>query len=114
MTLCGAQDPNDEGVHDAMIRLSLHQDLNSVLTRLTPREAGVLRMRYGLDRKQAATLEEVGQRFDLSRERIRQIELRAVAKLRNWGEIQDELNDYGTYDDVVLTRASSSIGKKAS
>jgi len=50
---------------------------------LTPREQQVLRLRFGIDEQQDWTLEEIGKRFDVSRERIRQIEARALAKLRH-------------------------------
>jgi len=51
--------------------------------RLTPREEQILRMRFGIDEKTDYTLEEVGQRFAVTRERIRQIEAKALRKLRN-------------------------------
>ena len=50
---------------------------------LTPREAEILRLRFGLDRGEPRTLEEVGEHFNLTRERIRQIEARAMSKLRH-------------------------------
>ena len=50
---------------------------------LTPREEQILRMRFGIDEKTDYTLEEVGQRFAVTRERIRQIEAKALRKLRN-------------------------------
>ena len=54
-----------------------------VLNSLTPREAKVLRLRYGLDDGKARTLEEVGKEFNVTRERIRQIEAKALRKLRH-------------------------------
>ena len=54
-----------------------------LLAGLEPREVEVLRLRYGLDRGEPRTLEEVGQAFGLTRERIRQIEARAISKLRH-------------------------------
>ena len=54
-----------------------------VLASLTPREARVLRLRYGLDDGKARTLEEVGREFNVTRERIRQIEAKALRKLRH-------------------------------
>ncbi|MCM1530003.1 MAG: RNA polymerase sigma factor RpoD [Alistipes sp.] len=61
----------------------LKEQLNEVLSTLTPREANVLRLRFGLEDGKARTLEEVGQRFDVTRERIRQIEAKALRKLRH-------------------------------
>ncbi len=61
----------------------LPHDVAGVLSRLDPREREVLRLRYGLDRGEPRTLEEVGREFGLTRERIRQIEARAMSKLRH-------------------------------
>ena len=60
----------------------LKEKLEEVLSSLTPREARVLRLRFGLDDGNSYTLEEVGQKFGLTRERIRQIEGRALRQLR--------------------------------
>src|SRR6202142_3481560 len=62
---------------------SLRETPHSVLAQLTPREAKVLRMRFGIDMNTDHTLEEVGKQFDVTRERIRQIEARALRKLRH-------------------------------
>ena len=61
----------------------LKEQLMDVLNSLTPREAKVLRLRYGLDDGKARTLEEVGKEFNVTRERIRQIEAKALRKLRH-------------------------------
>ena len=61
----------------------LKEQLNEVLATLTDREAKVLKLRFGLEDGRARTLEEVGQRFDVTRERIRQIEAKALRKLRH-------------------------------
>ena len=61
----------------------LPDQIARMLAHLDPREREVLRMRYGLDRGEPRTLEEVGAHFDLTRERIRQIEARAISKLRH-------------------------------
>ena len=61
----------------------LKEQLMDVLSSLTPREAKVLRLRYGLDDGKARTLEEVGREFNVTRERIRQIEAKALRKLRH-------------------------------
>src|ERR1700745_3316720 len=62
---------------------SLRETTHSVLAQLTPREAKVLRMRFGIDMNTDPTLEEVGKQFDVTRERIRQIEAKALRKLRH-------------------------------
>jgi RNA polymerase primary sigma factor len=62
---------------------SLRETTHSVLSQLTPREAKVLRMRFGIDMNTDQTLEEVGKQFDVTRERIRQIEAKALRKLRH-------------------------------
>jgi RNA polymerase primary sigma factor len=73
-----AQAPSDA----ASFRL-LREQLESVLESLMPREQKVLRLRFGLDDGRARTLEEVGQVFGVTRERIRQIEAKALRKLRH-------------------------------
>jgi RNA polymerase primary sigma factor len=62
---------------------SLRETTHAVLAQLTPREAKVLRMRFGIDMNTDHTLEEVGKQFDVTRERIRQIEAKALRKLRH-------------------------------
>lgn len=62
---------------------SLHEVTKEILESLTPREAKVLRMRFGIDMNTDHTLEEVGRQFDVTRERIRQIEAKALRKLRH-------------------------------
>ena len=62
---------------------SLRETVHGVLSQLTPREAKVLRMRFGIDLSTDHTLEEVGKQFDVTRERIRQIEAKALRKLRH-------------------------------
>ena len=61
----------------------LKQQLISILDTLTPREEKVLRLRYGIDDGKPRTLEEVGKEFNVTRERIRQIEAKALRKLRH-------------------------------
>jgi RNA polymerase primary sigma factor len=68
---------------DAVINGNLQEQTNSVLATLSPREEKVLRMRFGIGEKSDHTLEEVGQTFDVTRERIRQIEAKALRKLRH-------------------------------
>jgi RNA polymerase primary sigma factor len=66
---------------EAVISLDLAEQTRKVLATLTPKEQKVLRMRYGIDESSEHTLEEVGQAFDVTRERIRQIEAKALGKL---------------------------------
>ena len=68
---------------DAAVYASLRDATNEVLESLTPREAKVLRMRFGIEMNTDHTLEEVGKQFDVTRERIRQIEAKALRKLRH-------------------------------
>ncbi|MBR5426857.1 MAG: RNA polymerase sigma factor RpoD [Clostridia bacterium] len=77
--------PDDEALapQDAASQLLLKEQLNAVLKTLTPREAKVLTLRFGLEDGHPRTLEEVGKVFDVTRERIRQIEAKALRKLRH-------------------------------
>jgi len=68
---------------DAAMYASLREATKEVLESLTPREAKVLRMRFGIEMNTDHTLEEVGKQFDVTRERIRQIEAKALRKLRH-------------------------------
>ncbi|WP_218080610.1 RNA polymerase sigma factor RpoD [Anthocerotibacter panamensis] len=68
---------------DRVAKNLLREDLESVLNTLNPRERDVLRLRYGLDDGRMKTLEEIGQIFNVTRERIRQIEAKALRKLRH-------------------------------
>jgi len=65
------------------IELDLKERMASMLTTLTPREERIIKMRFGFDNGSEHTLEEVGQIFALTRERIRQIEAKALRKLRH-------------------------------
>ena len=77
------QDDNVEVPADAATYTLLHEQLMEVLSTLTEREQKVLRLRFGLDDGRPRTLEEVGRQFNVTRERIRQIEAKALRKLRN-------------------------------
>src|SRR5690606_258532 len=68
---------------DAAVYTGLRNVTKDVLDSLTPREAKVLRMRFGIEMNTDHTLEEVGRQFDVTRERIRQIEAKALRKLRH-------------------------------
>jgi RNA polymerase primary sigma factor len=77
------EDTNVESPIDATTNTNLMETVRDVLAGLTPREAKVLRMRFGIDMNTDHTLEEVGKQFDVTRERIRQIEAKALRKLRH-------------------------------
>ena len=68
---------------DAVISVNLKEYTSQVLRTLTPREERVIKMRFGLEDGSEHTLEEVGQSFQVTRERIRQIEAKALRKLRH-------------------------------
>jgi len=77
--------PDDEAPApaEAASLMLLKEQLNDVLSTLTDREAKVLKLRFGLEDGRSRTLEEVGKEFDVTRERIRQIEAKALRKLRH-------------------------------
>ena len=77
------EDTSVDSPIDSATMESLRETTHSVLAGLTPREAKVLRMRFGIDMNTDHTLEEVGKQFDVTRERIRQIEAKALRKLRH-------------------------------
>jgi RNA polymerase primary sigma factor len=77
------EDQNIDSPIDAASMEGLKEATQYVLSGLTPREAKVLRMRFGIDMNTDHTLEEVGKQFDVTRERIRQIEAKALRKLRH-------------------------------
>ena len=77
------EDANNVAPSDAAMYSGLREVTKEVLESLTPREAKVLRMRFGIDMNTDHTLEEVGKQFDVTRERIRQIEAKALRKLRH-------------------------------
>ena len=68
---------------DAAVYAGLREATREAFQALTPREAKVLRMRFGIEMSTDHTLEEVGKQFDVTRERIRQIEAKALRKLRH-------------------------------
>jgi len=77
------EDANTTAPNDAAVYAGLREATNEILEGLTPREAKVLRMRFGIEMNTDHTLEEVGKQFDVTRERIRQIEAKALRKLRH-------------------------------
>ncbi|MCL2859459.1 MAG: RNA polymerase sigma factor RpoD [Oscillospiraceae bacterium] len=76
-------DEDSPAPHDSAAYMMMKEQLNEVMGTLTPREAKVLRLRFGLDDGKSRTLEEVGREFMVTRERIRQIEAKALRKLRH-------------------------------
>ena len=87
------QDEDSPAPHDAASYTLLREQLEEIMKTLTEREAKVLRLRFGLDDGKARTLEEVGKEFDVTRERIRQIEAKALRKLRHPSRSK-KLRDY--------------------
>ncbi|MHA6795124.1 sigma-70 family RNA polymerase sigma factor [Pseudonocardia bannensis] len=89
------EDAEATDAENTVISHLLHDDLRRVLATLEDREQHVIRMRYGLDDGQPRTLDQIGRRFGLSRERVRQIEREVMAKLRV-GERADRLRAYAS------------------
>ena len=87
------QDDDSPAPHDAASYILLREQLEEIMQTLTPREAKVLKLRFGLEDGKARTLEEVGKEFDVTRERIRQIEAKALRKLRHPSRSK-KLRDY--------------------
>ena len=77
------EDQNILSPNDSALFEGLRESTQNILAGLTPREAKVLRMRFGIEMNTDHTLEEVGKQFDVTRERIRQIEAKALRKLRH-------------------------------
>ena len=87
------QDDDSPAPHDSASYTLLKEQLEEVMNTLTPREAKVLKLRFGLEDGKARTLEEVGREFEVTRERIRQIEAKALRKLRHPSRSK-KLRDY--------------------
>ena len=87
------QDDDSPAPQDSAAYTLLKEQLEEVMSTLTPREAKVLKLRFGLEDGKARTLEEVGREFDVTRERIRQIEAKALRKLRHPSRSK-KLRDY--------------------
>ena len=87
------QDEDSPAPHDAASYTLLREQLEDVMNTLTPREAKVLKLRFGLEDGKSRTLEEVGREFNVTRERIRQIEAKALRKLRHPSRSK-KLRDY--------------------
>ncbi|KQB85426.1 sigma-70 family RNA polymerase sigma factor [Corynebacterium oculi] len=87
------EDAEAADAESAVVASLRHSDIRSVLSTLEEREQDVIRLRYGLDDGVPRTLDQIGRRFGLSRERVRQIEREVMSKLRD-GERADRLRDY--------------------
>ena len=87
------EDTNNTAPIDAAMQAGLRDVVKDILDSLTPREAKVLRMRFGIEMSTDHTLEEVGKQFDVTRERIRQIEAKAIRKLKHPSR-SDKLRTY--------------------
>jgi RNA polymerase primary sigma factor len=87
------EDNNNVAPVDAAMQAGLRDVVKDILDSLTPREAKVLRMRFGIEMSTDHTLEEVGKQFDVTRERIRQIEAKAIRKLKHPSR-SDKLRTY--------------------
>ncbi|WP_199174341.1 RNA polymerase sigma factor RpoD [Roseateles chitinivorans] len=87
------EDTNNTAPIEAAMQAGLREVVKDILDSLTPREAKVLRMRFGIEMSTDHTLEEVGKQFDVTRERIRQIEAKAIRKLKHPSR-SDKLRTY--------------------
>jgi len=85
--------PNDVDPSDSIERDQLREAVREVLEDLPERDQEVMRMRFGIDGSEGATLEEVGNAFNITRERVRQIEVRTLSRLRNLARSRS-LRDY--------------------
>jgi RNA polymerase primary sigma factor len=93
------EDSNIASPVDSATMQGLRESTRQILSTLTPREAKVLRMRFGIDMNTDHTLEEVGKQFDVTRERIRQIEAKALRKLRHPSR-SEQLRSFLEQDEV--------------
>jgi len=88
------EDKDEEKPDDSLINESLRQDIEKSLSLLTDREAGVISYYFGLGGNAILTLEEIGEKFDLTRERVRQIKEKAIKKLKYLAPINKILRNY--------------------
>jgi len=95
------EDKDGESQHEILSNIILEQDIQRMLETLPPREHQILRMRYGLDDGQERTLREIGVRFDVTRERIRQIEAEALRALRGLSKGEAVVSDEAPIDEAV-------------
>lgn len=94
---------------DVANNLIRREQLDNVLAKLTDRERDVVRMRYGLDDGSPRTLEEVGKHFQVTRERVRQIELRAIKKLRRLGPFDSDAVDQEQEEDLLFEESEEYV-----
>ena len=87
------EDAEATDAEDAVVTTLRHDDIEDIINGLEQREQDVIRLRYGLDDGVPRTLDQIGRRFGLSRERVRQIEREVMAKLRD-GNRADRLREY--------------------
>ena len=83
----------DQSIEDIIISYDLQEQIKKILNSLTPKEREVLKLRYGLNGEEPLTLEAIGNKYNLTRERIRQIENKALNKIRKLNS-NKELKDY--------------------
>ncbi|KAK9868846.1 hypothetical protein WJX84_006711 [Apatococcus fuscideae] len=106
----------DDGpsMNELVVHGGLISDVNNLLHTLSPREQGVLRLRYGLDGQGERTLDDIGRFFKVTRERVRQVETKALLKLRQPTR-SDGLKEYTRANTAQLTWGQSgALGKKSS
>jgi DNA-binding CsgD family transcriptional regulator len=96
---------------DAAIQSNLRETTTRVLASLTPREERVLRMRFGIGMNTDHTLEEVGQQFSVTRERIRQIEAKALRKLKHPSRAKPEAQELPGWLSPAPTSLGSGVTK---
>jgi RNA polymerase sigma factor (sigma-70 family) len=103
---------------DTMMGIECAEQIQDILDSLTPREAKILRLRFGIGMIKDHTLEEVAKMFDVTRERIRQIEAKALRKMRQPSRasrlqqlLSDNLSGYGFYNYGVVTEYQKLVGE---
>ena len=96
------EDKDDESPQEYTTKSLLKDELYEIMRDLKPRDQMVLRLRYGLDDNRPRTLEEVGKVFNLTRERIRQIEVKAIKQLRH----PIRAKKLGDYQDAIFNEPS--------
>ncbi len=106
------QDDNVPVPAEAAAQTLLKEQLDEVLDTLTEREQKVLRLRFGMNDGRARTLEEVGKEFDVTRERIRQIEAKALRKLRHPSRSR-KLRDWTRYGRMELSKRLQAVAALA-
>ena len=106
-------DENAQSPSEVAQKNMLKEQLMGVLESLTPREQKVIRLRYGLDDSHPRTLEEVGREFSVTRERIRQIEAKALRKLRHPAKLKKLRDDLAEEEYFVPEKKKTKRGRKS-